>query len=91
MPPAFRTPTSQAGSCPRRLRASTTGSRAEEYAAALGGRVGAIASIAELGSGPALPAARMYAVRQEISPMPLEAGEHEVMAEVDVTFQLEQG
>jgi len=33
----------------------------------------------------------MYAVRQEISPMPLEAGEQEVVAEVDVTFQLEQG
>ena len=45
----------------------------------LGGRVGAIASIAEPGSGPPLPAARMYAVRQEISPMPLEAGEHEVV------------
>ena len=45
----------------------------------------------EPGSGPPLPPARMYAVRQEISPMPLEAGEHEVAAEVDVTFQLEQG
>lgn len=75
----------------RRRAAEDARSRAEEYAAALGGRVGAIASIAEPGSGPPLPAARMYAVRQEISPMPLEAGEHEVMAEVDVTFQLEQG
>lgn len=75
----------------RRRAAEDARSRAEEYAAVLGGRVGAIASIAEPGSGPPLPAARMYAVRQEISPMPLEAGEHEVMAEVDVTFQLEQG
>jgi hypothetical protein len=30
-------------------------------------------------------------VHQEISPMPLEGGEHEVVAEIDVTFQLEQG
>ena len=74
----------------RRRAAEDARSRAEEYAAALGGRVGAIASIAEPGSGPPLPPARMYAVRQEISPMPLEAGEHEVVAEVDVTFQLEQ-
>jgi hypothetical protein len=30
-------------------------------------------------------------VHQEISGMPLDAGEHELVAEIDVTFQLEQG
>ncbi len=75
----------------RRRAAADARARAEEYAAVLGGRVGAIVSIAEPGSGPPGPQPRMYAVRQEISGMPLETGEHEVVAEVDVTFQLEQG
>jgi uncharacterized protein YggE len=75
----------------RRLAAADARARADEYAAALGGRVGAIVSIAEPGTGPPGPQPRMYAVRQEVSGMPLETGEHEVAAELDVTFQLEQG
>jgi uncharacterized protein YggE len=74
----------------RRRAAEDARVRAEEYAAALGGRVGAVVSIAEPGPGPPGPQPRMYSVRQEISPMPLETGDHEVIAEVDVTFQLEQ-
>ena len=76
----------------RRLAAADARSKADEYAAALGGRVGAIASVVEPGTAPAgLPQPRAYVVHQEISPMPLEAGEHEVVAEIDVTFRLEQG
>jgi len=76
----------------RRRAAEDARSRAEEYAASLGGRVGAVVSVVEAGAAPpGLPEPRMYAVRQDMSPMPLEAGEHEVVAEVDVTFQLEQG
>ena len=76
----------------RRLAAADARSKAEEYAAALGGRVGAIASAIEPGSAPpGPPQPRAYAVHQEISGMPLDAGEHELVAEIDVTFQLEQG
>jgi uncharacterized protein YggE len=75
----------------RRRASEDARSRAEQYAAALGGRVGAVASAVEAGATAPGPEPRMYAVRQEISPMPLEAGEHEVVAAVDVTFQLEQG
>jgi uncharacterized protein YggE len=75
----------------RRRASEDARARAEEYAAALGGRVGAVVSVAEAGTTSSEPEPRMYAVRQEISPMPLEAGEQEVVAEVDVTFQLEQG
>jgi uncharacterized protein YggE len=77
----------------RRRAAADARSKAEEYAAALGGRVGALAAIAEPGTappGPPQPRAA-YAVHQEISPMPLDGGEHEVVAEIDVTFRLEQG
>jgi uncharacterized protein YggE len=74
----------------RRRAAQDVRVRAEEYAAALGGLVGAIVSVAEPGSGPPGPQPRMYAVRQEISSMPLETGEHEVVVDVEVTFQLEQ-
>ncbi len=75
----------------RRRAAEDARSRAEEYAAALGGQVGAVVSVVEAGAGPPGPEPRMYAVRQELAPMPIEAGEHEVVAVVDVTFQLEQG
>jgi uncharacterized protein YggE len=76
----------------RRLAAADARSKAEESAAALGGRVGAIASVIEPGSAPpGPPQPRAYAVHQEISGMPLDAGEHELVAEIDVTFQLEQG
>jgi uncharacterized protein len=75
----------------RRRAAEDARSRAEEYAAALGGRIGAVVSAVEAGAAATAPEPRMYAVRQEISPMPIEAGEHEIVAQVDVTFQLEQG
>jgi len=74
----------------RRGAAEDARSRADEYAVALGGRVGAVVSVVEAGAIAPGPEPRMYAVRQEISAMPLEAGEHHVVAEVDVTFQLEQ-
>ena len=75
----------------RRLAAADARSKAEEYSAALGGRIGAIASVVEPGAAPPAPPPRAYVVHQEISPMPLDGGEHEVVAEIDVTFQLEQG
>ena len=75
----------------RRRAAEDARSRAEEYAAALGGRVGAVVSVVEPGAASPGPEPRMYAVRQELSPMPIEAGDHDVVAVVDVTFQLEQG
>lgn len=75
----------------RRRAAEDARSRAEEYAAALGGRVGAVGSVMEAGAASPGPEPRMYAARQELSAMPIEAGEHEVVAAVDVTFQLEQG
>jgi uncharacterized protein YggE len=75
----------------RRRAAEDAQSRAEEYAAALGARVGAVVSVVEAGAASPGPEPRMYAVRHEIPPMPIETGEHEVVAAVDVTFQLEQG
>ena len=60
----------------RRGAAEDARSRADEYAVALGGRVGAVVSVVEAGAIAPGPEPRMYAVRQEISPMPLEAGEH---------------
>jgi uncharacterized protein YggE len=75
----------------RRWAAEDAKSRAEEYAAALGGRVGAVVSVVEAGAVPPGPEPRMYALRQELAPMPIEAGEHDVVAVVDVTFQLEEG
>ena len=75
----------------RRLAAEDARSKAEEYSAVLGGRVGAIASVVEPGASPPGPQPRAYVLHQEISGMPLDGGEHEVVAEIDVTFQLEQG
>ena len=75
----------------RRRAARDARAKAEEYAEALGGSIGALVSVAEPGSGPPIPQPRMYAVQQEISGMRLEAGEHEIVTEIDVTFQLEQG
>ena len=75
----------------RRLAAADARSKAEEYAAALGGRIGVIASVVEPGAAPPGPQPRAYVVHQEISGMPLEGGEQEIDAEIDVTFQLEQG
>ena len=73
----------------RRLAAADARVKADEYAAALGGRVGAIVSIDEPETKPT-PVAPM-ALRAEAAGMPVEGGEHEVAATIDVTFQLEQG
>jgi uncharacterized protein YggE len=75
----------------RRRAAEDARSTAEEYAAALGGRVGAVVSVVEGGAASPRLEGRTLAVRQELSPMPIEAGDHDVVAVVDVTFQLEQG
>jgi uncharacterized protein YggE len=84
-------PDNPARGAARRRAAEDARSRAEEYAAALGGRVGAVVSAVEAGALPPGPEPRMYAVRQELAAMPIETGEHEVIAELHVTFQLEQG
>ena len=73
----------------RRLAAADARVKADEYAAALGGRVGAIVSIDEPETKPT-PVAPM-AFRAEAASMPVEGGEHEVAATIDVTFQLGQG
>ena len=64
--------------------------RAEAYAAALGLRLGAVSSAAEPSAAPIGPQPRVFAAQQDLSGMPLEGGEHELVAELDVTFQLEQ-
>jgi len=90
--PAWRVAYDNTGHAEARRRAARDArAKAEEYAEALGGRLGALVSVAEPGSGPSTPQPRTYAVHQDISGMPLEAGEHELVAEIDVTFQLEQG
>ena len=75
----------------RRGAAADARARAEEYAAALGGRIGAIVSVVEPGSDSPGPQPHLYSASYDAASMPLEAGEHEVVAEIDVTFQLEQG
>jgi uncharacterized protein YggE len=74
----------------RRLAAVDARQKAEEYAAALGGRIGAIVSIDESETKPA-PVFGPMALRAEAAGMPIEGGERELGAEIDVTFQLEQG
>jgi uncharacterized protein YggE len=73
----------------RRLAAENARRRAEEYAAVLGGRVGAIVSIADPETHPARRELEPMVLRAAAA-MPLESGEQELVAEVDVTFQLEQ-
>ena len=73
----------------RRRAAAHAREKATEYADALGGRIGAIVTIAEPGTGPTPRPLELGVLRA--AAMPLEAGEHEVVAEIDVTFQLEQG
>ena len=76
----------------RRLAAADARRKAEEYAAALGGRIGAIVSIAEPETKPTSGSAGPIAFRAAAdSGMPVEAGERELVAELDVAFQLEQG
>ena len=72
----------------RRLAAQDARGRAEEYAAALGGRIGAIVSVAEPETKPERVGLVSLAARS--ADMPVEAGQQELAAEVDVTFQLEQ-
>jgi uncharacterized protein len=72
----------------RRLAPENARRRAEEYAAVLGGRVGAIVSVADPETRPARREFEVLAARS--AGMPLESGEQELVAEVDVTFQLEQ-
>jgi uncharacterized protein YggE len=73
----------------RRLAAADARQKAEEYAGALGGRVGAIASVDEPETKPASASAGPVMLRAAAD-MPVEGGEHELVAEIDVTFQLEQ-
>jgi hypothetical protein len=73
----------------RRLAAADARQKAEEYAGALGGRVGAIASVDEPETKPASASAGPVMLRAAAG-MPVEGGEHELVAEIDVTFQLEQ-
>jgi uncharacterized protein YggE len=75
----------------RRLAAGDARRKAQEYAAALGGRVGAIVSIEEPETKPARHEGALLARSLDAAGMPIEAGEKEVAAAVDVTFQLEQG
>ncbi|HET9938523.1 MAG TPA: SIMPL domain-containing protein [Gaiella sp.] len=71
----------------RRLAAQDARQRAEEYAAALGSRVGAVVAVAE----PETKPERLeLAALARSADMPLEAGQQELVAVVDVTFQLEQ-
>jgi uncharacterized protein YggE len=74
----------------RRLAAADARQKAEEYAGALGGRIGAIASVDEPETKPAAVSAGPTMLRAAAD-MPVEGGEHEMVAEIDVTFQLEQG
>ena len=74
----------------RRLAAADARRKAEEYADALGGRVGAIASVDEPETKSASVSAGPMVLRAAAD-MPVEGGGHEVVAEIDVTFQLEQG
>jgi hypothetical protein len=53
------------------------------------GRGAASAQPDEVTVGLTLP--RAFVVHQEVAGIPLEAGEHELVAEIDVMFQLEQG
>jgi uncharacterized protein YggE len=87
---------------PARLEACREAARdarrkAEAYAEALGARLGAIVEVREPGTRPPvtpLPRTEMVAMRAAASPVaeaPLEAGELEVTATVDVEFALEQG
>ena len=75
----------------RRIAAVDARQKAEEYAAALGGRIGAIVSIDEPETKPTPVSAGPMALRAEAAGMPVEGGERELVTEVDVTFQLEEG
>jgi uncharacterized protein YggE len=71
----------------RRLASHDARRRAEEYAAALGGRIGSIVSVAEPETR---PERFELATLARSADMPLDAGHQELVAVVDVTFQLEQ-
>jgi hypothetical protein len=75
----------------RRRAAADARRRASDYVEALGARLGAIESIAEPGTGPPPGPRPLRAAALAEADMPLEAGEQEVAAAVDVTFVVEQG
>jgi uncharacterized protein len=70
----------------RRAAAVDARRRAEAYADALGVRLGAIVAVAEPGTSPPSPEGVLFSARQEI---PVESGEVDVRAAVEVTFALE--
>ena len=73
----------------RRLAAADARQKADEYAAALDGRIGAVVSIDEPETKPtSVPGGPV--VLRAAAGMPVEGGEQELLAEIDVTFQLEQ-
>lgn len=72
----------------RRLAAVDARAKASEYAEALGARLGPLVSVAEPGTG-ASTRDDGVVTRYAAAAMPIEAGEHEIVAELDVTFQLE--
>jgi len=66
--------------------------KAEQYAALAGARLGDVLTVSEVGAAPSYPgtAGRAMAMRAE-SAMPVEAGEHTLSARVAVSFALEPG
>ena len=86
--PAWRVaPDNPLRSDARREAALDARRRAEAYADALGVRLGAIVAVAEPGtSPPPAPDGVLFSARHEI---PVESGELDVSAAVDVTFALE--
>jgi uncharacterized protein len=74
-----------------RLAALDARRRAEAYAAVLGARIGAIASVRDAGIRPPEPRPAMRAMAMEATALPVEAGEQLVTVVVEVEFTLEQG
>jgi uncharacterized protein YggE len=89
--PAWRLlPDNKAHAEAARLAALDARRRAEAYAAALGGRIGVIASVRDAGLRPPEPRPAMRATAMEATVLPVEAGEQDVTVVVEVEFTLEQ-
>jgi uncharacterized protein len=73
-----------------RLAALDARRRAEAYAAALGARIGVIASARDAGLRPPGPRPMMLTRAMEATPLPVEAGEQLVAVVVEVERTLEQ-